>query len=140
MNVHIVDIATDFQTEIQNGLISLHEWAGSSWVFFFSHPADFTRVCTTEMGRSAQLAGEFEKRDVKPLGLSTETTKKHRKWIEDVNDTQHTDLKSSIVADADQSIARVSDMIHPAIHQEAATLFPQGWTTLRPYLRTINVA
>ncbi len=78
MTLHIGDIAPDFQTEIQNGLISLHEWAGSSWVFFLSHPADFTRVCTTEMGRTAQRADEFEKRNVEPLGLSTETVEKHR--------------------------------------------------------------
>ena len=75
MTLHIGDIAPDFQTETQNGPISFHEWAGDSWVFFFSHPADFTPVCTTEMGRTAQLAVEFEKRNVKPLGLSTDTAR-----------------------------------------------------------------
>ena len=120
MSLHIGDTAPDFTVDTQNGEISLHEWAGSSWVFFFSHPADFTPVCTTEMGRTAQLAGEFTKRNVKPLGLSTDTAEEHRKWIEDVNDTQNTDLKFPIVADADLSIAKLYDMIHPDQSMTAA--------------------
>lgn len=113
MSLHIGDIAPDFTVDTQNGPISLHEWAGDSWVFFFSHPADFTPVCTTEMGRTAQLAVQFEARNVKPLGLSTDTADEHRKWIEDVNDTQNTNLTFPIVADADLSIAKMYDMIHP---------------------------
>lgn len=73
MTLHIGDTAPDFTVDTQNGPISLHEWAGDSWVFFFSHPADFTPVCTTEMGRTAQLADQFDARNVKPLGLSTDT-------------------------------------------------------------------
>ncbi|MBS86385.1 peroxidase [Sphingobium sp. GW456-12-10-14-TSB1] len=113
MSLHIGDIAPDFTVDTQNGPISLHEWSGDSWVFFFSHPADFTPVCTTEMGRTAQLADQFEARNVKPLGLSTDTADEHRKWIEDVNDTQNTNLTFPIVADADLSIAKMYDMIHP---------------------------
>jgi alkyl hydroperoxide reductase subunit AhpC len=113
MSLHIGDTAPDFTVDTQNGPISLHEWAGDSWVFFFSHPADFTPVCTTEMGRTAQLADQFEARNVKPLGLSTDTADEHRKWIEDVNDTQNTNLTFPIVADADLSIAKMYDMIHP---------------------------
>ncbi|MEG8219265.1 peroxiredoxin [Sphingomonas sp. HH69] len=113
MSLHIGDIAPDFTVDTQNGPISLHEWAGDSWVFFFSHPADFTPVCTTEMGRTAQLADQFDARNVKPLGLSTDTADEHRKWIEDVNDTQNTNLTFPIVADADLSIAKMYDMIHP---------------------------
>ena len=120
MSLHIGDIAPDFTVDTQNGEISLHEWAGDSWVFFFSHPADFTPVCTTEMGRTAQLAGEFAKRNTKPLGLSTDTADEHRKWIADVNDTQNTDLKFPIVADADLSIAKLYDMIHPDESKTAA--------------------
>lgn len=120
MTLHIGDIAPDFQTETQFGPISFHDWAGDSWVFFFSHPADFTPVCTTEMGRTAQLAGEFAKRNTKPLGLSTDTAEEHRKWIEDVNDTQNTTLEFPIVADADLSIARLYDMIHPDQSETAA--------------------
>src|SRR3546814_8069665 len=120
MTLHIGDIAPDFTADTQNGPISFHEWAGASWVFFFSHPADFTPVCTTEMGRTAQLAGDFAARNVKPLGLSTDTADEHRKWIEDVNDTQHTDLQFPILADADLSIARLYDMIHPQQSETAA--------------------
>lgn len=208
MALHIGDTAPDFTVDTQNGEINFHNWAGDSWVFFFSHPADFTPVCTTEMGRTAQLAGEFSARNVKPLGLSTDTGAEHRKWIADVNDTQHTDLRFPIVADADLRIARMYDMIHPdqsetaAVRSvfiidpkkkirlmmtypmsvgrnfdeilrvidalqlgdakriatpadwqkgeqviippsignaEARTLFPQGWTEHRPYLRTTKV-
>src|SRR3546814_16962501 len=113
MTLHIGDIAPDFTADTQNGPISFHEWAGASWVFFFSHPADFTPVCTTEMGRTAQLAGDFAARNVKPLGLSTDTADEHRKWIEDDNDTQHTDLQFPILAAADLSIARIYELTHP---------------------------
>ena len=120
MSLHIGDTAPDFIVDTQNGEISLHEWAGDSWVFFFSHPADFTPVCTTEMGRTAQLADEFEKRNVKPLGLSTDTAAEHARWIEDVNDTQNTNLVFPIVADADLKIAKLYDMIHPDESETAA--------------------
>ena len=120
MTLHIGDTAPDFTVDTQDGRINLHEWAGDSWVFFFSHPADFTPVCTTEMGRTAQLASEFEQRNVKPLGLSTDTAEEHRKWIADVDDTQHTTLTFPIVADADLSIAKMYDMIHPDQSETAA--------------------
>ena len=120
MSLHIGDIAPDFTVDSQMGPISLHEWAGESWVFFFSHPADFTPVCTTEMGRTAQLAAEFAARNTKPLGLSTDTVKEHVKWIADVNDTQHTDLQFPIVADDDLAIAKLYDMIHPDQSETAA--------------------
>lgn len=208
MTLHIGDTAPDFTVDTQNGTISFHAWAGDSWVFLFSHPADFTPVCTTEMGRTAQLADEFAKRNVKPLGLSTDTADEHRKWIADVNETQSTNLTFPIIADADLAIARAYDMIHPeqsetaavrsvfiidpakkirlmmtypmsvgrnfdeilrvidalqlgdAKHiatpadwqkggeviippsidnEEAKRLFPQGWTELRPYLRTTTL-
>ncbi|MFP5455253.1 MAG: peroxiredoxin [Alphaproteobacteria bacterium] len=120
MTLHLGDTAPDFTVDTQNGEISLHAWAGDSWVFLFSHPADFTPVCTTEMGRTAQLAEEFAARNVKPLGLSTDTAEEHRKWIEDVNDTQSTTLTFPIIADADLSIARQYDMIHPDQSETAA--------------------
>src|SRR5690606_41352574 len=100
------------------GHIKLHELAIDAWVFFFCHPADFTPVCTTDMGRTAQLAEEFAKRNVKPLGLSTDTVEEHKKWIEDVNDTQNTSLDFPIVADPDLTISKLYDMIHPG---ESAT-------------------
>src|SRR3546814_12457699 len=93
MTLHIGDTAPDFSVDTQNGEISFHDWADDAWVFFFSHPADFTPVCTTEMGRTAQLADQFAARNTKPLGLSTDTAAEHRKWLADVNDPQPTDLK-----------------------------------------------
>jgi alkyl hydroperoxide reductase subunit AhpC len=118
MSLHIGDIAPDFEADTTKGHIKLHDWASDAWVFFFSHPADFTPVCTTEMGRTAQLAEEFAKRNVKPLGLSTDTVEEHKKWIEDVNDTQNTTLDFPIVADPDLTISKLYDMIHPG---ESAT-------------------
>lgn len=120
MTLHIGDTAPDFTVDTQNGEISLHQWAGDNWVFFFSHPADFTPVCTTEMGRTAQLADEFAKRKTKPIGLSTDTADEHRKWIKDVNETQHTNLTFPIIADADLAIAKMYDMIHPGESETAA--------------------
>ncbi|MFN4114095.1 MAG: peroxiredoxin [Sphingomonadaceae bacterium] len=120
MSLHIGDIAPDFTTDSTIGPLSLHDWAGDSWVFFFSHPADFTPVCTTEMGATAKLAGEFAKRNVKPLGLSTDTVDEHRAWIADVNATQGVDLQFPIVDDADMAIARLYDMIHPGQSETAA--------------------
>ena len=120
MTLHIGDTAPDFTADTQNGEITLHDWAGASWVFLFSHPADFTPVCTTEMGRTAQLADEFAKRNVKPLGLSTDTADEHRKWIADVNETQNTNLTFPIIADADLAIAKAYDMIHPNQSETAA--------------------
>jgi len=120
MTLRLGDTAPDFTVESSAGTIHLHEWMGDSWVFFFSHPADFTPVCTTEMGRTAQLADQFAARNVKPLGLSTDTVEEHMKWIEDVNDTQNTNLQFPIVADADHKIAQLYDMIHPGESETAA--------------------
>lgn len=120
MSLHIGDTAPDFTTDSTVGPLSLHDWAGDSWVFFFSHPADFTPVCTTEMGATARLAGEFAQRNVKPLGLSTDTADEHRAWIADVNATQGVDLQFPIVDDADMAIARLYDMIHPGQSETAA--------------------
>jgi peroxiredoxin (alkyl hydroperoxide reductase subunit C) len=120
MTLHIGDIAPDFEIDSTQGTIRFHDWIGDSWCFFFSHPADFTPVCTTEMGRTAQLAKEFEARNTKPLGLSTDTAEEHVKWIEDVNDTQHTTLEFPIVADADLKVAKLYEMIHPDESDTAA--------------------
>lgn len=120
MSLHIGDIAPNFTIPTSQGDINFHDWAGDKWVFFFSHPADFTPVCTTEMGRTAQLADEFAKRNVKPLGLSTDTVEEHIKWIKDVDDTQHTHLEFPIVADKDLSVAKTYEMIHPGESVTAA--------------------
>ena len=208
MSLRIGDTAPDFTTDSTTGKLSFHDWIGTDWAFFFSHPADFTPVCTTEVGRTAQLAEQFAARGVKPIGLSTDTVGEHMKWIEDVNDTQHTTLRFPIVADPDLSIAKLYDMIHPnesvtaavrsvfiidpdkkirltmtypmnvgrnfdevlrvidalqtadqfkiatpadwvpgqdviippsVTEAEAKAAFPQGYTTLRPYLRTVSL-
>ncbi|WP_108125075.1 peroxiredoxin [Saccharospirillum mangrovi] len=120
MTLRLGDTAPDFSVETTAGKITFHDWLGDSWAFFFSHPADFTPVCTTEMGRTAQLADEFARRNVKPLGLSTDTVAEHRKWILDVNDTQHTSLEFPIVADDDHAVAQLYDMIHPGESATAA--------------------
>ncbi|MCP9626611.1 peroxiredoxin [Rhodopseudomonas palustris] len=120
MSLHIGDTAPDFTADTTKGRISLHEWAGGSWVFFFSHPADFTPVCTTEMGKTSKLSEPFAARNVKPLGLSTDHVSEHLKWIADVNDTQQTDLQFPIVADPDLTVAKLYDMIHPNQSDTAA--------------------
>jgi alkyl hydroperoxide reductase subunit AhpC len=113
MSLLLGDTAPNFQVNSQNGKIDFYEFIGNSWCFFFSHPADFTPVCTTEMGRTAQLASEFKKRNVKPLGLSTDSVENHKKWIIDINDTQKTTLEFPIVADENQTVAKLYGMIHP---------------------------
>lgn len=120
MTLHLGDTAPDFEVETTKGKISFHDWIGDSWCFFFSHPADFTPVCTTEMGRTSQLAKEFEARNVKPLGLSTDTVEEHNKWIEDVNETQNTQLEFPIVADPKREISELYEMIHPGESDTAA--------------------
>jgi alkyl hydroperoxide reductase subunit AhpC len=120
MSIRIGDIAPNFDVETTNGPINFHDWLSDSWGFFFSHPADYTPVCTTEMGRTAQLEGQFSKRNVKPLGLSTDTVAEHKNWILDVNDTQNTTLTFPIVADHDLTIAKLYEMIHPSESKTAA--------------------
>lgn len=113
MSLRIGDTAPNFDIDTTNGKINFHDWANGSWVFFFSHPADYTPVCTTEMGRTAQLNPEFEKLNVKPLGLSTDTVDEHKGWINDVNETQNCSLTFPIIADKDKTVAALYDMIHP---------------------------
>ncbi|MGM0480670.1 MAG: peroxiredoxin [Pseudomonadota bacterium] len=120
MSLRIGTTAPNFKIETTNGPIDFHEWAKGSWTFFFSHPADYTPVCTTEMGRTAQLAPEFAQRNVKPLGLSTDTVEEHLGWINDVNETQNTVLEFPIVADKDKKVAQAYDMIHPDEDDNAA--------------------
>lgn len=120
MTLRLGDTAPDFSVNSTVGTINFHDWIGDSWVFFFSHPADFTPVCTTEMGRTAQLSDEFAARNVKPLGLSTDLVEEHLRWIEDVNDTQNTTLAFPILADAEREIATLYDMIHPGESDTAA--------------------
>jgi alkyl hydroperoxide reductase subunit AhpC len=107
------DTAPDFTQDSTAGKISFHEWAGDSWVVLFSHPADFTPVCTTELGKTAALSGEFAKRNVKPIAVSVDPLESHGKWVNDINETQNTTVNFPILADADRKVAGLYDMIHP---------------------------
>jgi len=107
------DSAPDFTQESTAGTIRFHEWAGDSWVVLFSHPADFTPVCTTELGKTAALGGEFAKRNVKPIAVSVDPVDSHNRWVGDINETQNTTVNFPILADADKKVADLYDMIHP---------------------------
>lgn len=113
MTLRLGDVAPDFTQESSEGPIHFHEWLGSSWAVLFSHPADFTPVCTTELGMTAKLKDEFEKRGVKALALSVDSVDSHRKWIPDINETQKTRVNFPILADADRKVSTLYDMIHP---------------------------
>ena len=111
--LRIGDTAPNFQQESSTGPIDFYEWAGNSWVILFSHPADFTPVCTTELGRTAALSGEFAKRGVKPIAISVDPADKHRQWIADIDETQNTTVDFPILADPDRKVAELYDLIHP---------------------------
>ncbi len=107
------DLAPDFTQESTEGTLQFHAWAGNSWVVLFSHPADFTPVCTTELGKTAALAGQFSKRGVKPIAVSVDPVDSHHQWVHDINDTQSTTVNFPILADADRKVAGLYGMIHP---------------------------
>ncbi len=113
MTLRLGDIAPDFEQDSSIGKIKFHEWAGDSWVVLFSHPADFTPVCTTELGLTAKLKPEFDKRNVKAIALSVDPAETHKTWIKDIEDTQQTVVGFPIIADADKKVAVLYDMIHP---------------------------
>lgn len=105
--------APDFKADTTQGIISFHEWIGDSWCILFSHPKDFTPVCTTELGRAAQLSNDFSKRGVKLLALSVGSVENHNQWIPDINKTQNTQLNFPIIGDEDHHISELYSMIHP---------------------------
>ena len=206
MSVRLGDIAPDFTAQTTEGEIHFHEWLGDSWGVLFSHPKDFTPVCTTELGLVAKLKPEFDKRNVKVIGLSVDSIDNHGKWAADIEETQGTKVNFPVIGDSDKKVSDLYDMIHPnandtltvrsvfiigpdkkvklnitypastgrnfdeilrvidslqltAKHKvatpgnwkdgddviigsgvtddEAKTLFPGGWTTVKPYLRTV---
>jgi alkyl hydroperoxide reductase subunit AhpC len=206
MAVRLGDTAPDFTAQTTEGEINFHEWLGDSWGVLFSHPKDFTPVCTTELGLVAKLKPEFDKRNVKVIGLSVDSIENHGKWAEDIKETQGTAVNFPVIGDADKKVSDLYDMIHPnandtltvrsvfiigpdkkvklnitypastgrnfdeilrvidslqltAKHkvatpgnwkdgddviigsavtdEEAKDLFPGGWTTVKPYLRTL---
>ena len=113
MAVRLGDEAPDFSAETTAGPINFHEWLGDSWGVFFSHPADFTPVCTTELGAVANIEEEFKKRGVKIIALSVNSVDDHEGWIADINETQNAHVAFPIIADPDRKVADLYDMIHP---------------------------
>ncbi len=113
MALQLGDIVPNFNQKSTLGDISFYEWAGDSWVILFSHPADFTPVCTTELGQVARLSAEFQKRGVKPIAVSVDPLDSHLKWIKDIEETQGVHVDYPLLADADKTVAGLYDMIHP---------------------------
>lgn len=113
MALQLGDIVPDFTQDSQVGPINFYEFAADSWVVLFSHPADFTPVCTTELGEVARLRSEWEKRNVKTIALSVDSAESHRSWIGDINETQNTIVDYPILADADRKVSDLYGMIHP---------------------------
>jgi len=112
-SLRLGDTAPDFEQDSTAGRIRFHEWLGDSWGVLFSHPADFTPVCTTELGLTAKLKDEFARRNVKVIAVSVDPLDKHREWVKDIDDTQATSVNFPILADADRKVAELYDMIHP---------------------------
>jgi alkyl hydroperoxide reductase subunit AhpC len=113
MSLQLGDIAPDFTQESTVGPIHVHDWIGNGWAVLFSHPADFTPVCTTELGEAARLKPEFTKRNVKIIGLSVDPLEKHERWIADIGETQGTPLNFPLLADADRTVSTLYGLIHP---------------------------
>ena len=114
MALQLGDVVPDFTKESSQGTISFHEWIGDGWAVLFSHPADFTPVCTTELGTVASLKPEFDKRNVKVIALSVDDVESHKGWIGDINETQNTTVNYPILADGDRKVADLYGMIHPS--------------------------
>ena len=113
MSLRLGDEAPNFSAETTAGQIDFHEWLGDSWGIFFSHPKDYTPVCTTELGTMAKIKSQFDKRNVKVLAISVDPLEDHKGWIKDINETQNTTVNFPIVADPNRNVATMYDMIHP---------------------------
>jgi alkyl hydroperoxide reductase subunit AhpC len=119
MSIRLGDIAPNFQAKTSAGDVDFYEYLGNSWGVLFSHPADYTPVCTTELGKTALLKNEFEKRNVKVLALSVDPLDKHLGWINDINETQNTTVNFPIIADENRKVSDLYDMIHPNASETA---------------------
>ncbi len=118
MTLQLGNTIPNFTQQSSQGQINFYEWAGDSWVVLFSHPADYTPVCTTELGSVAKLKPEFEKRGVKVIALSVDDGESHNGWINDINDTQNTTVNYPIIADVDKSVSNLYGMIHPDANEK----------------------
>ncbi|MDB5115065.1 MAG: peroxiredoxin [Mucilaginibacter sp.] len=128
MSLRLGDKAPNFKAKTSVGEIDLYEYLGDGWGVLFSHPADYTPVCTTELGRTAALKDEFAKRNVKVLALSVDSVESHKEWIKDINETQGVEVEFPIIADEDRKIAEAYDMIHPnaSVNATVRSLFIIG--------------
>ena len=113
MAIRLGDVAPDFTAETTEGVIDFHQWKDGSWAVFFSHPADYTPVCTTELGRTSALQAEFDRRGVKCIAISVDPLESHLGWAGDIGDVGGTDLNFPIIADPDKKVSELYDMIHP---------------------------
>ncbi|HEY0898406.1 MAG TPA: peroxiredoxin [Sphingobacteriaceae bacterium] len=113
MSLRLGDLAPNFKAQTSEGEIDFYEYVGDSWVVLFSHPADYTPVCTTELGRTAALKDEFAKRNTKVIALSVDPLESHKGWIQDINETQNVEVNFPIIADEDRKVSEAYDMIHP---------------------------
>lgn len=113
MTIRLNDTAPDFEQDSTEGRIHFHDWLGNQWGILFSHPADFTPVCTTELGLTAKLKKEFAKRNTKAIALSVDPIESHLRWISDIDETQNTKVNFPILADEDRKVSELYDMIHP---------------------------
>lgn len=119
MSLRLGDTAPDFTANTTQGQISFHEWLGDSWGLLFSHPADFTPVCTTELGKTALLKGDFEKRGVKIIAVSVDDLDSHNRWIPDIEEVNNVQFNFPIIADENRKVAELYDMIHPNASEKA---------------------
>lgn len=119
MSLRLGDEAPNFTAQTTEGEINFHEWLGDSWGVLYSHPADYTPVCTTELGMTAKLKDEFDKRNVKVIAVSVDDLESHKGWVNDINETQNTHVNFPIIADSDRKVAELYDMIHPNASEKA---------------------
>jgi alkyl hydroperoxide reductase subunit AhpC len=129
-SLHLGDVAPDFEQDSSIGPIQFHEWLGNSWAVLFSHPADFTPVCTTELGFTAKLKDQFRKRGVKVIALSVDSAESHLRWIEDIDATQNTTVDFPILVDTDRKVSELYDLVHP---NASATATVRSLFVIDPY-------